>query len=201
MQRLQAWAKRGFEAQVVTSLQGESTLRFLSGLLTIYLAFYVESTWRGWTAAFALGAVVVAAGAGNFAGTAIGTRLKLAHPEVLILISCDSAAACCLLVALLFSITLAVLGMFVSAVTNSISKIALDAVIQRDVIEALRTSAFGRSETFLQLAWVLGAAIATSFLPKALQEVVFRSPLLIVVLIVGTAALLWGIARPRPPGE
>ena len=86
LQRLQAWAKRGFEAQVVTSLQGESTLRFLSGLLTIYLAFYVESTWRGWTAAFALGAVVVAAGAGNFAGTAIGTRLKLAHPEALILI-------------------------------------------------------------------------------------------------------------------
>ncbi len=157
--RLQAWAKRGFEAQVVTSLQGESTLRFLSGLLTIYLAFYVESTWRGWTAALALGGVVVAAGAGNFTGTAIGTRLKLAHPEVLILIGCGTAAACCLLVALLFSITLAVLGMFVSAVANSISKIALDAVIQRDVLESLRTSAFGRSETFLQLAWVLGAAV------------------------------------------
>ena len=53
----------------------------------------------------------------------------------------------------------------------------------------------------LSVAVVLGAAIATSFLPKALQEVVFRSPLLIVVLIVGTAVLLWGIARPRPPGE
>jgi hypothetical protein len=53
----------------------------------------------------------------------------------------------------------------------------------------------------LMVAIVLGAAIATSILPKALQEVVFRTPLLIVVLIVGTAALLWGIARPRPPGE
>ena len=53
----------------------------------------------------------------------------------------------------------------------------------------------------LSVAVVLGAAIATSFLPKALQEVVFRSPLLIVVLIVGTAALLWRTARPRPPGE
>jgi FtsH-binding integral membrane protein len=53
----------------------------------------------------------------------------------------------------------------------------------------------------LSVAVVLGAAIATSFLPTALQEVVFRSPLLIVVLIVGTAGLLWGIARPRPPGE
>ena len=32
-------------------------------------------------------------------------------------------------------------------------------LIQRDVAETLRSSAFARSETFLQLAWVLGAAI------------------------------------------
>jgi len=53
----------------------------------------------------------------------------------------------------------------------------------------------------LTVAVVLGAAIATSLLPKGLQEIVFRTPLLIVVLIGGTAALMWGIARPRPPGE
>ena len=53
----------------------------------------------------------------------------------------------------------------------------------------------------LTVAVVLGAAIATSILPKALQEIVFKTPLLIVVLIGGTAALLWGIARPRPPDE
>ena len=53
----------------------------------------------------------------------------------------------------------------------------------------------------LTVAVVLGAAIATSLLPKGVQEVVFRTPLLIIVLIGGTAALLWGIARPRPPGE
>ena len=46
------------------------------------------------------------------------------------------------------------------AVANSLSKLSLDAIIQRDVAESLRSSAFGRSETFLQLAWVLGAAIA-----------------------------------------
>jgi hypothetical protein len=53
----------------------------------------------------------------------------------------------------------------------------------------------------LTVAVVLGAAIATSLLPKTFQEIVFRTPLLIIVLIGGTAALLWGIARPRPPGE
>jgi uncharacterized YccA/Bax inhibitor family protein len=45
---------------------------------------------------------------------------------------------------------------------------------------------------------VLGAAILTSFLPANAQEVVFRTPLLIGVLIGGTALALWRIARPRP---
>ena len=35
-------------------------------------------------------------------------------------------------------------------------KISLDATIQRDVPERNRTSAFARSETLLQLSWVIG---------------------------------------------
>jgi FtsH-binding integral membrane protein len=46
---------------------------------------------------------------------------------------------------------------------------------------------------------VLGAAVLTSLLPADAQAVVFRTPLLIVVLIIGTAVALWRIARPRPP--
>lgn len=45
------------------------------------------------------------------------------------------------------------------------------------------------------VAVVLGAAIVTSFLPADLQGLVFHSPLLIVILIVGTAWLLWRIAH------
>lgn len=45
------------------------------------------------------------------------------------------------------------------------------------------------------VAVVLGLAIVTSLLPTDLQAVVFHSPLLIVVLIVGTGALLWRISR------
>ena len=36
---------------------------------------------------------------------------------------------------------------------------ALDAIIQREVPESLRASAFARSETWLQLAWVVGGAL------------------------------------------
>ena len=47
---------------------------------------------------------------------------------------------------------------------------------------------------------VLGAAALTSLLPTSFQEVVFHTPLAIVVLIVGTGWLLWRISR-RPPGS
>jgi len=156
------WAQRGLPPQVITSLQGEATLRFLSGLLTVFLAFYIETTSHGFTAALALGGLAVAAGLGNFVGTAAGTRMTLARPELIILIGAATAAAVCLLTAVLFSTWFALLAMLLSAIANSLAKISLDSVIQRDVSETMRSSAFGRSETFLQLAWVLGAAIGVA---------------------------------------
>ena len=161
--RIQGWAKRGFDDHLVIALQGESALRLLSGLLTIYLAFFVESTAHGLEAAIQLGAVVGAAGVGNFSGTAIGTKIKLpASGSRDRDLGRSSRRSTSLVVALAFSITFAVIGMYLCAVGNALSKIALDALIQRDVVETLRSSAFARSETFLQLAWVVGAAIGVA---------------------------------------
>lgn len=47
----------------------------------------------------------------------------------------------------------------------------------------------------LAVAVVLGAAILTAVLPADLQRVVFHTPLLIVVLIVGTGFVFWRIAK------
>lgn len=51
------------------------------------------------------------------------------------------------------------------------------------------------------VAVVLGAAVLTSVLPTSIQDLVFHTPLAIVVLIVGTGWLLWRISRRRadPP--
>lgn len=46
---------------------------------------------------------------------------------------------------------------------------------------------------------VLGAAILTAVLPTDAQRVIFHTPLLIAVLIVGTGVILWRIATRRPP--
>ena len=48
---------------------------------------------------------------------------------------------------------------------------------------------------------VLGAAILTAVLPADAQRVIFHTPLLIAVLIVGTGFVLWQIAKPRPPEQ
>ena len=48
------------------------------------------------------------------------------------------------------------------------------------------------------VAVVLGAAVATSLLPASAQDLIFHGPVLIAVLIVGTAWLLWRISRGRP---
>lgn len=164
--RLGAWTRRGFEAPVILALQGESTLRWLSGFLTMFLAFYIEAVSHGWQAVASLGALGAATGVGNFLGTGIGTRLRMARPDLIILWCTAAAAVGCVVAALLFSLPVAIGAMLVCAVANALSKLSLDAIIQRDVGESLRSSAFGRSETFLQLSWVLGAAIALVLPPK-----------------------------------
>ena len=49
------------------------------------------------------------------------------------------------------------------------------------------------------VAVVIGAAVLTGLLPAAIQDVVYQTPIAIVVLIVGTGWLLWRISR-RGPG-
>jgi hypothetical protein len=49
------------------------------------------------------------------------------------------------------------------------------------------------------VAVVLGAAILTAVLPTDAQRVIFHTPLLIGVLILGTGLVLWRIAARRPP--
>jgi hypothetical protein len=46
---------------------------------------------------------------------------------------------------------------------------------------------------------VLGLAVLTSLMPSSIQDVVFRTPLAIVVLVVGTVGVLvWITRRPAP---
>ncbi len=74
--------------------------------------------------------------------------------------SCVGAAVVVSAVAaLLPGIATAALVGLVGAAASALAKVCLDAVIQRDLPEESRASAFGRSETVLALAWVFGGAL------------------------------------------
>jgi len=208
LHRLAAWARRGFVPTAITSLQAESLLRFLAGFITLFLAFHIETTRHGWHAAFALGGILIGSGAGSFIGTGIGTRLSLNRPERVVVTCAAVAATMCLLTAILFADPIAIMAMFVSSATNGLAKIALDAVIQRDVDESLRSSAFGRSETFLQLSWVFGAAIAVA-LPSengalgfwVAGGIVGGLTVLVVLRSRAMRRAMPATPRPLPPGS
>ncbi|MFF5566087.1 MFS transporter [Streptomyces sp. NPDC012623] len=151
---------RSVGPSVLHGLQANATHRALSGFLIFFLAFLLrEHPLSGQSAAVSLGVVGVAAGAGNALGTAVGAWLKARGPEVIIATMLGMALTAAVLAALLFGGVMMAVLCAVAGFSQALSKLSLDAVIQRDVPEQVRTSAFARSETLLQMAWVVGGAI------------------------------------------
>ncbi|WP_155858770.1 MFS transporter [Candidatus Blastococcus massiliensis] len=187
--------RRRVSPHVVLALRATAALRGLSGFLTIFLAFLVQAEFAdGWTATLALGGVAVAAGAGSFLGTAAGSRLGTAAPDRVVLFAAGTAAAVTVLAAVFYGFGMAVLVAGVAAVTNALGKVSLDAIIQREVPENLRASAFARSETVLQLAWVAGGGLAIA-LPTT-GWIGFTVAAALLVLAVGL--VLWSLVGGRP---
>jgi hypothetical protein len=192
--------RRRVSPHVVLALRANAALRGLGGFLTIFSAFLVQATYEGWAATLALGAVAAAAGVGSFAGTAIGSRMHTAAPDRLVLISAASAAAITLLAAIFYSFAMAAVVAGVAAVTNALGKVALDAIIQREVPDSLRASAFARSETWLQMSWVVGGALGIALPPTGWLGFTVAAALL--VLAVGL--VVWSLyrgGRPARPAE
>ncbi|WP_329492205.1 MFS transporter [Kitasatospora sp. NBC_01246] len=145
---------------VILALRAMSALRWLVGFLVMFLAFLLrEDPVGGLQPTLALGLVALAAGTGNALGSVLGSWLRTRGSEatvtaMLLLATCATAAA-----ALWYGVVTVVVVAAASGVAASLGKLALDALIQRDVPESVRTSAFARSETLLQLSWVAGGAV------------------------------------------
>jgi hypothetical protein len=145
---------------IITSLWGNVTIKMMVGFLFLYPAFVAKAHHQanGWVQLGMLGLLGAAATIGNFAGNATSARLKLGHPSVLV-VRCTTAVTCAAL-ATAFTGTLfvAAIATLVTSGSSAIAKASLDASLQDDLPEESRASAFGRSESVLQLAWVAGGA-------------------------------------------
>nr|WP_314175136.1 MFS transporter [Streptomyces sp. DSM 40971] len=150
-------------ASVRSALIANSALRGLSGFLTFFLAFLLrDQPLTGLSGAFSLGLVAVAAGGGNALGTAIGAWLKARGPEVIIagVLAC-ALGAVVTAAAIYGTVTVAVVAL-TAGISQALGKLSLDALIQRDMPEEIRTSAFARSETLMQMSWVVGGGLGIS---------------------------------------
>jgi len=152
--------RRSIGTAAVIGLRGNAALRAFTGFLTLFLAFRLRTDpLPGMSATTAVGLVIALAAVGGALGTALGALARRSRPEAVVAALLVVLALIGLWASLDYGLP-AILGVaLVAGLAQSLSKLCLDAVIQADVPDAVRTSAFARSETVLQLAWVIGGAL------------------------------------------
>ncbi|PVG84633.1 MFS transporter [Nocardioides gansuensis] len=154
---------------VAFALRANCGPRWLSGFLTMFMAFLLRDNPIGeWRPEVLLGLVIGAAGLGNTLGIALGSLLRRIDPALTVVLALLADAAVALLGALFYSLVPLVLLGLTAGLAQSLAKLSLDSTIQRDVPERIQASAFARSDTTLQLAWVIGGfvGIAMPLMPR-----------------------------------
>ncbi|WP_030419463.1 MFS transporter [Streptomyces sp. SCSIO 75703] len=188
---------------VTHALAANAAIRGLSGFLIFFLAFLLrEHPMTGQSAAVSLGIVGVAAGAGNALGTAVGAWLRSRAPEIIIVTVVAVVLGTAVTSAVFFGAVLVACLAAVAGFAQALAKLSLDALIQRDVPELVRTSAFARSETLLQVSWVLGGAIGIALplngtLGLSVAAAIVAAGWLTTVRGLIGSARHGGTARPR----
>jgi MFS family permease len=187
---------------VVNGLRSNAGLRMITGFLTIFMAFTLREPpdSMGWSGnnTILMGLVIGAAGAGNTLGVVIGSWTKSRAPQRVVLAVLVLDVAVLIVAAAFFKWPMAALLGLSVGLCQSLGKLSLDALIQRDVAEEVRTSMFARSETLLQLGWVLGGLLGIGLFTLDVS-----APLGMVI----TAAILLGwvtfvfarVLNPREP--
>jgi MFS family permease len=197
--------RRPMGRSVLVALWGNSSLRVLTGFLTLFVAFVVKAQTEEDPARqlLLIGIVGTAAGVGAFTGNAVGSRQRFRRAETVILTCIAMAVAAAVAAALVPGIASAVVAALVAATCSALAKVCLDAVVQRDLPEESRASAFGRSETVLQLAWVFGGALGV-LLPHSTYVLGFAVVAAVVALggtqtaLISRGRTLLPFVGPRP---
>ncbi|MCV6984479.1 MFS transporter [Mycobacterium shinjukuense] len=145
---------------IITSLWGNCTIKVMVGFLFLYPAFVAKAhDADGWVQLSMLGIIGAAAAIGNFAGNFTSARLQLGRPAVLVVRCTVVVTALAAAAAVAGNWLMAAIATLITSGSSAVAKASLDASLQHDLPEESRASGFGRSESTLQLAWVLGGAL------------------------------------------
>ncbi len=147
---------------VVIGLRSNAGLRLLSGFLVMFMAFLLrDEPFPGWEdrPELLLALVIGSAGLGSTLGITLGSVLRNVRPEVTVVVALLADTTMTIVAAALYGLPTAVLLGLTAGLAQSFGKLSLDALIQREIPDHTRASAFARSETLLQLSWVVGGFI------------------------------------------
>ncbi|MEO6205843.1 MAG: MFS transporter [Mycobacteriales bacterium] len=132
-------------------------MRATQGLLTLFLAFLLrQQSASAAEVGFVLGGALI----GGLIGTITAARMPGLAPRRLPFFAPGLALVACLVAALSPTTPMLAVAAGVSGLAGSMAKFGLDATIQTSISSDRVSTYFARSETALQLSWVLGAAIA-----------------------------------------
>lgn len=144
-----------------TAMWGTAMQRLGTGFMTIYVAFVAKSshTLSGTEQLALLGVVGAAGGVGTFLGNTVGSRVKFARPRFTVIMLAVVSLASVVVAAVVDGVPTAAVATLLLSLGSAISKSCLDATIQSGLDQSAQASAFGLSETILQLSWVLGGTL------------------------------------------
>jgi hypothetical protein len=159
-------------------------------LFLVLFSFRRDDVATGWYAA-----VGVAAAAFTAIGAALSPKLRERVREDVILAAMPVVGGFAALLCSVQSSPLltVVLGAAIG-LASSAGRVALDAVLQRDVRSERRSAEFGRVETLFQLVWVAGALLPVAIdLPRWLGALVIAmsSAAAVAIGVIGEPALRW----------
>uniref|UniRef100_UPI000A763A7C MFS transporter n=1 Tax=Actinomadura hibisca TaxID=68565 RepID=UPI000A763A7C len=174
---------------VLEAMLANAVLRAFSGFLILYLAFTLRQRGFGEVSGtVALGLMAAAGGAGGLAGTALGVWMRARAPRLIVFATLAAVTAVAAAAAVFYGLW-AVLAVAVAAgLGQSLGKLAMDAVVQREVGEQVRSSTFAVSETLHQLVWVLGGLLGLG------MSIVAGGPVALAIVAGALAVALGALA-------
>jgi hypothetical protein len=196
------------------AMRANAAMRACYGFLLFFLAFFLRSTTcksdfvRAATAAHhaaavcerfghvsdtvALGGFAAAAAVGGMLGTVIGSALRSRWPQAMIFTVLVLATAASIACAIFFGLASILIVTLAAAISQTLVKVAQDSILQREIPEEARSSAFAFSETVNQLALVAGGLVGLllSLTGSGIAGLTFAAAYLAI-------ALVWLLVRRR----
>jgi hypothetical protein len=204
------------------AMRANAAMRIFYGFLLFFLAFFLRGSTcksdfvRAATSAHhvaaacqrfghvsdtvALGGLAAAVAIGGMLGTGIGSALRSRWPQVMIFTVLALVTTVSIACAILFGLPSVLLLALTAAISQTLVKVGLDSILQREIPEDTRASAFAFSETVSQLALVAGGLIGLLFslTGSGLAGLTFAAACLAVALVWLLGQRRRRIVRDRP---